>query len=79
MKNPCAKMRPVAEPYEVWRSFDGSWTWNVLKKWQVDDSKPFARWFCNVVTPYCPDGEMGDVYVAEIKRQARLVTPEVTR
>lgn len=68
MKNECAKTRPASNPYEVWH--DGDWTWNVLKKWQADDSKPFARWFCNVVTPYCPDGELGDVYVADIKRQA---------
>jgi hypothetical protein len=70
MKNLCGKTRPKDKPYEVWRSFDGTWTWNVLKKWQADDNKPYARWFCNVVTPICPNGEMGDVYVAEIKANA---------
>ena len=70
-KNPCAKTRPTSNPYEVWVA--GSWTWNVLKKYQVDDNKPYARWFCNVVTPTCPDGELGDVYVSEIKGAARLV------
>jgi hypothetical protein len=69
-KNLAGKMRPTENPYEVWRSHDGTWTWNVLKKWQANDDKPYARWFCNVVTPICPDGEMGDVYVAEIKRNA---------
>ncbi len=64
-KNECAKMRPKDKPYEVWQA--GDWTWRVLKKWQVDDNKPFARWFCNVVTPMMPEGEMGDVYVSEIK------------
>ncbi|MGH2360258.1 MAG: hypothetical protein ACRDGM_06920 [bacterium] len=73
MKNLCGKTRPKDQPYEVWRSPDGSWTWNVLKKWQADDDRPFARWFCNVVTPICPDGELGDVYVAEIKQYARKV------
>ena len=63
-KNLCAKIRPKDNPYEVWQA--GSWTWNVLKKWQADDNKPYARWFCNVVTPICPDGEMGDVYVKDI-------------
>jgi len=72
-KNPCGKMRDKNNPYEVWQSFDGSWTWNVLKKWQIDDDKPYARWFCNVVTPICPTGEMGDVYVASIKSEARRV------
>jgi hypothetical protein len=72
-KNICGKTRPKDKPYEIWRSLDGSWTWNVLKKWQADDDKPYARWFCNVVTPIMPNGEMGDVYVAEIKAQATLV------
>lgn len=71
MKNECAKLRPKSQPYEVWQS--GAWTWNVLKKWQADDAKPYARWFCNVVTPMCPDGEMGDVYVSTIKSQARRI------
>ena len=67
-KNECAKMRPKDKPYEVWKA--GDWTWNVLKKWQTPEKEkgnPFARWFCNVVTPMTGDqGEMGDVYVHEI-------------
>lgn len=69
-------MRPKTNPYEVWQSPDGSWTWNVLKKWQADDNKPYARWFCNVVSPFTPHGEMGDVYVSEIKSQASKVDTE---
>lgn len=71
MKNLCGKTRPKENPYEVW--VVGTWTWNVLKKWQADDDKPFARWFCNVVTPICPAGEIGDVYVADIKSVATRV------
>ena len=74
MKNECAKTRDRKNPYEVWKSFDGTWTWNVLKKWQVDDNKPFARWFCDVESPMCPNGEMGDVYVADIKKYAVKIT-----
>lgn len=48
----------------------GGWTWLVLKKWQADDSKQYARWFCKVFTPIVPEGEMGDVYVDEIKDNA---------
>lgn len=74
-KNPCGKTRPADRPYEVWQS--GEWTWNVLKKWQADDDKPNARWFCLVITPYTgPSGDMGDVYVSEIKRNARLVSTD---
>lgn len=78
MKNECGKMRKVEEPYEIWRSFGGDWEWHVLKKWQVDDNKPYARWFCAVYSPItreqCASGyEMGDVYVSDIKGYARRV------
>ena len=79
VRNLCAKTRPKDNPYEVWQSPDGSWTWNVLKKWQVDDKKPFARWFCFVTSPFCPDGEYGDTYVQDIQAHARRVAtdPEI--
>tara|TARA_R100000750_G_scaffold17717_1_gene11783 strand:- start:235 stop:456 length:222 start_codon:yes stop_codon:yes gene_type:complete len=59
--------------HEIWQSLDG-WTWYVLKKWQKNDNKPNARWFCDVLSPFTPDGEMGDVYVSEIKSNAHRVT-----
>ena len=68
MKNLQAKTVSRENAYEVWQA--GSWTWYVRKKWQVDDNKPYARWFCDVVTPIMPEGETGDVYVKEIKEQA---------
>jgi len=68
MKNPCLKMRTKENPYEVWEGM--GWTWYVLKKWQLDDHKPFARWFCCVTSPFCPQGEYGDVYVNEIVEHA---------
>ena len=68
MKNLCAKTRPIDNPYETW--VVNSWTWKVLKKWQSDDNKPFGRWFCFVTSPLCPEGEYGDVYVSEIKKNA---------
>jgi hypothetical protein len=71
MANPYAKTRPADNPYEVWQA--GDWTWYVLKKWQVNDDKPYARWFCLVKTPIVPEGEYGDVYVSEIKAHAHRV------
>jgi hypothetical protein len=65
MKNLCAKTVKPENAYEVWQS--GTWTWYVLKKWQADDNKPFARWFCLVKTPFVPEGELGDVYVKEVR------------
>lgn len=70
-KNLCAKTRPVSDPYEVWQA--GTWTWRVLKKWQANDNATYARWFCHVTSPMCPQGEMGDVYVSEIKDAAYKV------
>lgn len=75
MKNTRGKTVSRADAYEVWQTPDGSWTWYVLKAWQGDDDKPFARWFCDVVTPYCPNGEKGDVYVAEVKANAIRIHP----
>lgn len=74
MPNECAKTRPLDDPYEIWVSFDGSWEWRVLKKWQIDDDKPYGRWFCGVKSPYTHgEHELGDVYVQEIKQSARKV------
>lgn len=53
-------------PMEVWRSPDG-WEWRVLRKYSKDDINPFTRWFCFVTSPHCPQGEVGDVYVGDIK------------
>jgi hypothetical protein len=72
-KNECAKMRDKKNPYEVWRA--GSWTWKVLKKYQSPEKEaanPYARWFCFVTSPYCPNGELGDVYVREIKQWQKV-------
>jgi hypothetical protein len=70
MKNICAKMRPESDPYEIWENKLTGWKWLVLKKWQADDNKPYARWFCRVYSPFCPSGDLGDVYVSEITSQA---------
>ena len=67
MKNLCAKTRPDNKPYEIWEDKTIGWKWLVLKKWQADDDKPYGRWFCKVITPIVPEGELGDVYVSEIK------------
>ena len=73
MKNLCGKTVTRENAYEVWQSPDGSWTWYVLKKYQNPEKEaenPYARWFCEVVTPMCPWGELGDVYVSSVKDNA---------
>jgi hypothetical protein len=82
IKNPCGKTRPQSNPYEVWigvGKFDG-WTWKVLKKYQAPDNEvnnPYARWFCWVSSPFCPDGEMGDTYISDITPYAKMIKGEV--
>lgn len=73
-KNEFLKERKVDNPYEVWENKEAGWTWNVLKKWQIDDNKPYARWFCAVKSPMTYGSwEYGDVYVSEIKRYAERI------
>jgi hypothetical protein len=38
-KNLCAKRVTPEEAYEVWQSFDGSWTYFVLKKYQSPEKE----------------------------------------
>jgi len=71
MKNPCGKTRPKERPYEVWKA--NGWTWLVLKKYQSNDLKEYARAFCFVTSPICPDGEYGDTYIADYKHFANLI------
>ena len=77
MKNAQNKTMPVNSPYEVWQSFDGGWTWRVLKKYQnleQEAKNEYARWFCLVISPFCPRGELGDVYVKTIQQQAKRIS-----
>lgn len=71
-KNEFAKTRDVNDPYEIYRQ--GNWEWRVLKKWQIDDDKPYARWFCAVKTPFTAPGyDMGDTYVSDIMEAGAIV------
>ena len=80
-KNLCGKMVTRENAYEVWQTPDGSWTWYVLKKYQSPEKEaqnPYARWFCDVVSPFVGEaGEMGDVYVREIKGSAIKIKDNV--
>jgi hypothetical protein len=70
----CGKTRPQDKPYEVWRDASGQWEWKVLKKYQKDDKKPFARAFCAVKGPGTFGSyELGDTYCAEYQRYGTLV------
>ena len=65
-------------PIEVWETPDGSWRWEVYEKYQKDDDKQYARWFCRVYSPITREQmasgyELGDVYVSEVKTYARRV------
>ena len=73
-KNECLKERKTENPYEIWVN-DSGWEWRILKKWQVDDDKPYSRWFCAVKSPFTFGSfDMGDVYVKEIKEVAHKLS-----
>ena len=68
VKNECLKERKVNNPYEIWYNPQAGWTWRILKKWQIDDNKPGARWFVAVKSPMTYGSyDMGDEYVKNIK------------
>lgn len=78
-KSELSKRIDEHRPIEVWETPDGSWKWEVYKKYQKPDKEsknPYARWFCKVKSPFVPHGELGDVYVREIKSHARQVFKE---
>lgn len=63
---PMGKSRKVSS--EPWLTIEANgWTWKVLKAYTDDPSKPHARWFCDVSSPYTFGGsDMGDTYVEDI-------------
>lgn len=65
------KMRRDDEPaYLTFQS--GDWTWEVIKTYQNDDAKDYARWMCKVTSPYTwGSAEIGDTYVRDILVDAR--------
>ncbi len=79
MKNTQAKTRKIEQPYEVWvgNAFDGV-EWRILKKWQADDNKPYARWFVAARSGATFGGwDMGDEYVENIKANGYKVYDEL--
>lgn len=64
----CAKIRKTETPWAIFE--DGGWEWRVLKNYQKDANKDFARWFCQVKSPYATD--LGDTYVAEVCNSGTL-------
>ena len=72
--NLCKKGRDIENPYEVWKSLDGSWEWRVLSKTQnpTNEAKnPYSTWFCGVKSPYTYERfELGSVYASEVREMA---------
>lgn len=76
-KNPFGKSRKPATAY-VKLEMHG-WTWHVLKLYQAPRkaiTDQYARAFCFVTSPICPDGEYGDVYVREIPGLSQWLAAE---
>lgn len=68
------------KPIETWESVDGTFTYNVYRKYQkphLEAKNPYARWFCGTVSPYTHGSEeLGDGYVKDIVNQATCIFRE---
>jgi hypothetical protein len=70
MANPMGKTRPKTDPDLIYER--AGWTWRVLKAWQTDPHKPYARWFCDVTSPFTGAGDLGDTYIADVVKYGAL-------
>jgi len=67
--NPFAKTRKPADAYAVYRCDQAGYEWRVLKTYKLAKNEDqWARWFVWAKSPFCPQGEMGDVYAADLRR-----------
>lgn len=64
MKNVAGKLRKIDKPYATWTDQRSGWKYRLLKSWQSDNSKEYARWFVEVLG-FAHD--MGDAYVREVR------------
>lgn len=79
-ENKCFEIRDKLDPYETWKGFGvfSGWEWNVLKKYQIDDMAPSAKYKCFIKNGISPDGEISDVPVWEIKKYGILLNRKPT-
>ena len=74
MKNPCGKIRPIENPYEIWEG--NGFEHRVLKKYQSPDREVkniYARWFVAVKSPFTKGRyDFQDGYVSDIQATAVL-------
>jgi hypothetical protein len=67
MKNRMGKTRKQDNPYLIFQNDQSGWEWKVLKAYQGDNSKPYARWFVAVTSPHTyGTADLGDEYVKGI-------------
>jgi hypothetical protein len=70
--NPMGRSRPVDKPYLTFKNMNG-FEYRVLKSYQLNDEKPFARWFTATRSPYTMGSwELGDAYVADVVSGSQL-------
>jgi len=69
MKNLCAKTRPFENPHEVWIDRMMGIEYRIVKKFQADDNKPYARWNVWVKSPFAGNMWTGprSAYVSDVK------------
>jgi hypothetical protein len=74
MANKLSKTRPVDKPYAIYEA--NGIKWHILKTYKQASSEakdPYARWFTVGYSDATgPRGDMGDMYIKEIKHYGRL-------
>lgn len=60
VKNVASRTRKSDNPYASWTDPRSGWQYKLLKSWQSDNSKEYARWFVDV---HGYGHDLGDEYV----------------
>jgi hypothetical protein len=80
--NPMGKMRPVETPYLIIEDKNGAFgptTFKVLKSYQIDPMKPYARVMVQAISSATGlYGDMGDAYWGDVTGEITFRDPVVT-
>jgi hypothetical protein len=73
------KGRKADKPYAVFETWSGDTRYAVLKSYQADDTKRYARWFLATTSPDTfGQAELGDGYTESVRLYTRLTFVDKT-
>ena len=72
------KTRPASNPWLTIFHKPSGWTWKVLKAYSADPDAKYARWFCDVSSPFtAPSSDLGDTYISDIYGTIIQIDPTI--